>query len=84
MIDKPKRGADHYHTCYCLSGLSTAQHHVIYGFEEAKGKDLDSGARSLLWKDDVTNRIVLGDPNNLIVNIKTLLHKILWVLFIRY
>ncbi|CAG8511837.1 12144_t:CDS:10 [Rhizophagus irregularis] len=66
LIDKPKRGADHYHTCYCLSGLSTAQHHVIYDFERAKGKDLDSGARSLLWKDDVTNRIVLGDPNNLI------------------
>ncbi|RIA94482.1 terpenoid cyclases/protein prenyltransferase alpha-alpha toroid [Glomus cerebriforme] len=66
LIDKPKRGADYYHTCYCLSGLSTAQHHVIYDFERAKGKELDSGARSLLWEEEVTNRVVLGDPNNLI------------------
>jgi protein farnesyltransferase subunit beta len=69
LIDKPKRGADYYHTCYCLSGLSTAQHHVIYDFEKAKEKGLDSGARSLLWQDEITNRIVLGNPNNLIVSI---------------
>ena len=26
MQDKPGKGRDHYHTCYCLSGLSVAQH----------------------------------------------------------
>eukprot|EP00740_Mantoniella_antarctica_P024191 CAMPEP_0198702070 /NCGR_PEP_ID=MMETSP1468-20131203/388556_1 /TAXON_ID=1461545 /ORGANISM="Mantoniella sp, Strain CCMP1436" /LENGTH=136 /DNA_ID=CAMNT_0044460557 /DNA_START=1512 /DNA_END=1923 /DNA_ORIENTATION=- len=26
LQDKPGKGRDHYHTCYCLSGLSTAQH----------------------------------------------------------
>ncbi|KAK7488350.1 hypothetical protein BaRGS_00020324 [Batillaria attramentaria] len=26
LIDKPGRPRDHYHTCYCLSGLSVAQH----------------------------------------------------------
>ncbi|CAG8596051.1 16768_t:CDS:10 [Funneliformis caledonium] len=67
LIDKPGRGADHYHTCYCLSGLSTSQHHVIYDFERAKGEDLDSGARSLLWEEEITNRVVVGDPDNLVM-----------------
>jgi protein farnesyltransferase subunit beta len=26
LQDKPGKGRDHYHTCYCLSGLSVAQH----------------------------------------------------------
>ncbi|CAG5132348.1 unnamed protein product [Candidula unifasciata] len=26
LIDKPGKARDHYHTCYCLSGLSVAQH----------------------------------------------------------
>jgi len=26
LQDKPGKGRDHYHTCYCLSGLSAAQH----------------------------------------------------------
>lgn len=26
LRDKPGKGRDYYHTCYCLSGLSTAQH----------------------------------------------------------
>lgn len=26
LRDKPGKGADYYHTCYCLSGLSLAQH----------------------------------------------------------
>ncbi|XP_024541487.1 protein farnesyltransferase subunit beta [Selaginella moellendorffii] len=26
LIDKPGKSKDYYHTCYCLSGLSTAQH----------------------------------------------------------
>ncbi|KAL8592586.1 hypothetical protein ACOMHN_026516 [Nucella lapillus] len=26
LIDKPGKSRDHYHTCYCLSGLSMAQH----------------------------------------------------------
>jgi protein farnesyltransferase subunit beta len=73
LIDKPRRSADYYHTCYCLSGLSTAQNHVVYDFNRAKGKDLDSGARSLLWEDKVTDRSVQGDPDNLIVSIKVLL-----------
>jgi len=27
LRDKPGTGRDHYHTCYCLSGLSIAQHY---------------------------------------------------------
>lgn len=26
LRDKPGKSVDYYHTCYCLSGLSTAQH----------------------------------------------------------
>uniref|UniRef100_A0A4W5Q541 Prenyltransferase alpha-alpha toroid domain-containing protein n=1 Tax=Hucho hucho TaxID=62062 RepID=A0A4W5Q541_9TELE len=26
LVDKPGRSRDFYHTCYCLSGLSVAQH----------------------------------------------------------
>ena len=26
MRDKPGKPADYYHTCYCLSGLASAQH----------------------------------------------------------
>ncbi|KAI9176800.1 hypothetical protein LWI28_007362 [Acer negundo] len=26
LKDKPRKGRDHYHTCYCLSGLSVSQH----------------------------------------------------------
>ncbi|KAK2467595.1 hypothetical protein APHAL10511_000450 [Amanita phalloides] len=29
LRDKPPKNADAYHTLYCLSGLSSAQHHVI-------------------------------------------------------
>ncbi|KAK6180951.1 hypothetical protein SNE40_008911 [Patella caerulea] len=28
LIDKPGKARDYYHTCYCLSGLSVAQHFV--------------------------------------------------------
>ena len=27
LRDKPGKPPDYYHTCYCLSGLSSAQHH---------------------------------------------------------
>ncbi|ORY56011.1 terpenoid cyclases/Protein prenyltransferase [Neocallimastix californiae] len=30
LIDKPRKSPDFYHTCYCLSGLSIAQHYYIY------------------------------------------------------
>lgn len=29
LVDKPPKPADAYHTLYCLSGLSAAQHHVV-------------------------------------------------------
>lgn len=29
LRDKPPKNADAYHTLYCLSGLSSAQHHVF-------------------------------------------------------
>jgi protein farnesyltransferase subunit beta len=29
LIDKPGKARDFYHTCYCLSGLSVAQHFIL-------------------------------------------------------
>ncbi|CAM0137270.1 unnamed protein product [Umbelopsis sp. WA50703] len=71
LADKPGVGPDYYHTCYCLSGLSIAQHHVHVdssaaakvteaGFDTSKG-----GIGSLMWAaaPDCT---VLGDPDNLV------------------
>ncbi|KAI7850021.1 terpenoid cyclases/protein prenyltransferase alpha-alpha toroid [Circinella umbellata] len=55
LIDKPGKGADYYHTCYCLSGLSTAQHIITPNFEKVKliqdrGTDaLTGGIGSLTW-----------------------------------
>jgi len=39
---------------------------MIYNFEKTKGKDLDPGARSLLWEDEITQRMIQGDLGNLI------------------
>ncbi|KAI0073085.1 terpenoid cyclases/Protein prenyltransferase [Panus rudis PR-1116 ss-1] len=49
LIDKPPKNADAYHTLYCLSGLSAAQHHVIPN--ETRKKELLA-----CWADaDVAN-----------------------------
>ena len=42
LQDKPGKGRDHYHTCYCLSGLSTAQH---FGSDGVLGPDSNTLAR---------------------------------------
>nr|CAG8652593.1 303_t:CDS:10 [Entrophospora candida] len=79
LVDKPTRRPDYYHTSYCLSGLSTAQHHMVYDIIKAKslqGKTtLDACARSLLWSDDILQRVVLGNPKN-IVNATHPVHNI--------
>jgi protein farnesyltransferase subunit beta len=33
LRDKPGKSPDYYHTCYCLSGLASSQHHsrVVLG-----------------------------------------------------
>ncbi|ORE21973.1 terpenoid cyclases/Protein prenyltransferase [Rhizopus microsporus] len=46
LIDKPGKGPDYYHTCYCLSGLSTAQHSIVY----KPTPNIPLGLRSILWK----------------------------------
>ena len=43
LRDKPGKPADYYHTCYCLSGLSSAQHssNVVLGPPENVLKQAD-------------------------------------------
>ncbi|KAF9448745.1 terpenoid cyclases/Protein prenyltransferase [Macrolepiota fuliginosa MF-IS2] len=45
LRDKPPKAADSYHTLYCLSGLSAAQHH-LYPSHPRKAQTLS------IWKDD--------------------------------
>ncbi|CAG8457019.1 1652_t:CDS:2 [Paraglomus brasilianum] len=79
LVDKPPKGPDFYHTCYCLSGLSTAQNHVVYDIEKAselerQGK-LNATARSLLWAEDVSGRLVIGKEENLVVCKRSILDE---------
>ncbi|CAO3631526.1 unnamed protein product [Cunninghamella echinulata] len=71
LIDKPGKGPDHYHTCYCLSGLSTAQHQIqrdeiIAKLLSEKGfNPYVGGIGSLMWKSS-NDYVVVGDVENLL------------------
>ncbi|KAI8096543.1 terpenoid cyclases/protein prenyltransferase alpha-alpha toroid [Halteromyces radiatus] len=71
LLDKPGKGADHYHTCYCLSGLSTSQHLAERDEEKAQaikakgGNPYFGGLGSLMWKYS-NEFIVVGDLDNLL------------------
>ncbi|KAG2210924.1 hypothetical protein INT47_000081 [Mucor saturninus] len=58
LLDKPGKGADYYHTCYCLSGLSVAQHSIRYDVE--KGQHVQGGLRSLMWQCE-NEYVIVGD-----------------------
>jgi len=55
LIDKPGRNADYYHTCYCLSGLSVAQHNPHYLPESQKYLLLGNPQNLLRETDPVHN-----------------------------
>ncbi|KAI9485209.1 MAG: terpenoid cyclases/protein prenyltransferase alpha-alpha toroid [Benjaminiella poitrasii] len=61
LLDKPGKSPDYYHTCYCLSGLSTAQYSVQYH----PLLNVAKGVRSLLWTIE-NEYIIVGDVNNLL------------------
>ncbi|GAN10123.1 protein farnesyltransferase subunit beta-like [Mucor ambiguus] len=61
LIDKPGKGADYYHTCYCLSGLSVAQHCLEFHHND----QIKGGLRSLLWTSR-NEYVIVGDVNNLL------------------
>ncbi|KAF7721646.1 hypothetical protein EC973_004344 [Apophysomyces ossiformis] len=71
LIDKPDKGPDYYHTCYCLSGLSTAQHLIRYDVEKSqlireRGYDSSRGGiGSLMWRYS-NEFVVVGDVDNLL------------------
>lgn len=60
------RSADYYHTCYCLSGLSTAQHLIRYNDVHVNGEPIQGGLRSLLWTS-VNDLTLVGDLGNELV-----------------
>ncbi|RUS21864.1 terpenoid cyclases/protein prenyltransferase alpha-alpha toroid [Endogone sp. FLAS-F59071] len=72
LRDKPHKGPDYYHTCYCLSGLSIAQHYTsvdLDAVERVQKRGLDAtrgGLSSLMWRDG-DEYVVLGDVENLVV-----------------
>lgn len=66
LIDKPGKGPDHYHTCYCLSGLSVAQHLITFDSSIENPTTVDTsqgGYRSLMWKCE-NDYVIVGDVNN--------------------
>jgi protein farnesyltransferase subunit beta len=52
LRDKPGKARDHYHTCYCLSGLSVAQH-------RRDGRVVDAGR---MVGDPGVNTVAAVDP----------------------
>ena len=54
LLDKPEKPPDFYHTCYCLSGLSVAQHTIRLG----------PGHQVISSKPTA----VVGRPSNLLVS----------------
>ncbi|KAJ3549322.1 hypothetical protein NMY22_g928 [Coprinellus aureogranulatus] len=56
LRDKPGKPADAYHTLYCLSGLSSAQHHV-FPSKAKKDKILES------WDSSKERHVDLGVAN---------------------
>ncbi|KAF9145008.1 hypothetical protein BGX30_010667 [Mortierella sp. GBA39] len=64
LRDKPSKSIDHYHTCYCLSGLSLSQHQMSFRHEL---KDIAPGGLSaLLWTENYDKRKVVGSPSNVL------------------
>ncbi|KAF7313263.1 Protein farnesyltransferase subunit beta [Mycena kentingensis (nom. inval.)] len=77
LRDKPPKGADAYHTLYCLSGLSSAQHKVAPSVEKQKelesvwsGDDDDDGLRRRVFaqslcfmQEEGTEKLVGGSEN---------------------
>lgn len=63
MRDKPGKNPDYYHTCYCLSGLSTAQHRVTANTSRSS---FGIGLSSLAWCTDDDNELVVGKSSNLL------------------
>ncbi|CAG8558918.1 9604_t:CDS:10 [Ambispora leptoticha] len=73
LMDKPYLNPDFYHTCYCLSGLSSSQHHIIYdlngellGNNDESTKKLSALEKSLLWVEEVLGENVVGLAENLL------------------
>ncbi|KAH8091781.1 terpenoid cyclases/Protein prenyltransferase [Cristinia sonorae] len=79
LIDKPPKSADAYHTLYCLSGLSAAQHRVLPSAQrratlEAAWKDDPSSEHNALrkeaflsalsWVEDEGTAKFVGGPSN--------------------
>ena len=69
LRDKPGKSADFYHTCYCLSGLSSAQHASntvlgppgVYVGNESCGAARGMCGRTLLRHDSDTARATRSD-----------------------
>lgn len=50
LRDKPGKQPDYYHTCYCLAGLSAAQH--VYAYDGSRKADDGIGWQSFCWTAD--------------------------------
>ncbi len=60
MRDKPGKPPDYYHTCYCLSGLSSAQH-----CGEVGGASVVRACTQFEWVSVIMQVVVGPAENNL-------------------
>ncbi|KAL1926265.1 hypothetical protein VTP01DRAFT_5962 [Rhizomucor pusillus] len=69
LLDKPGSRQDHYHTCYCLSGLSTSQHLINFDIKQAtllcqRGADAFSGGLGTLMWTRANEYVIVGSEEN--------------------
>jgi protein farnesyltransferase subunit beta len=57
LRDKPSKGRDFYHTCYCLSGLSSAQHGGGGGGDDAEPLVVGDREANLLCATDPVHNV---------------------------
>ncbi len=57
LRDKPSKGRDFYHTCYCLSGLSSAQHGGSGGGDDTEPLVVGDREANLLCATDPVHNV---------------------------
>ena len=74
LVDKPGKSRDFYHSCYCLSGLSLAQHSskkLVVGNSDNLLKRthpvfnivLEKVEKALLWNSATVNKDIIADQD---------------------
>lgn len=78
LRDKPGKRRDYYHTCYCLSGLSIAQHMgrppgaAVYDMTGSGNGPAGSGSEGAVGEEGERECVVLGPSVNALEQVEPL------------